>query len=505
MSETGHVGMEGYAPEIAIGAGNPEALKYGEMWKHQEYRKVAPGEQLAQVFLQIVRPRPGALVADYGCGTGRGALALALFGGCNVTMIDFVRNSLDDDIVPMLETQKHALRFIKADLEKGPLPPGEYGYCTDVMEHIPPARVDLVLNNILCAARHCFFSISFVDDSCGALIGQPLHLTVKPYAWWLDKFRARGCTLHYAKDLGSSGLFYVTAWSTAEQVSEGAKLTAAEEALLDNVRANVGLQHAEGRPDWRWRQALPHPPNPDVDEVMIVGGGPSLDRFEKEIRRKKEAGIKLVTLNGAYNWALTRGLAPVTTVVVDGRPFNARFVRPVREDCLYLISSQCHPSVLEGLPPERTWLWHTSLETQGQVIGEAYPEGWYWIQGGSTVLLRAIPLLSLFGFSRFSLYGCDSCLSKTGEYEYQHHAFEQPENDSDVVIATQVTADGRTVPVTATEARIFYCHPWMISQANQLVDFMRSPLSDGIELDIKGDGLLAHILKVMAEAGEVLA
>src|SRR4030095_6422761 len=170
--------MEGFAPEIRIEAGNPEAQKYGALWTHPEYRQYAPGEELVNTFLQIVKPRTGAEVIDFGCGTGRGALGLALFGGLRVTMIDFVGNCLDDDIRPMLTSQAHALRFLKIDLERGPLPTAEYGYCTDVLEHIPPDKVDLVLNNILCSARHVFFSISTRDDEWGKLIGQPLHLSV---------------------------------------------------------------------------------------------------------------------------------------------------------------------------------------------------------------------------------------------------------------------------------------------------------------------------------------
>ncbi len=62
-----------------------------------EYRVVAPGEHLAQQFLAQARPRKGASVIDFGCGTGRGALMLAVLGGLNVTMVDFARNCLDDE------------------------------------------------------------------------------------------------------------------------------------------------------------------------------------------------------------------------------------------------------------------------------------------------------------------------------------------------------------------------------------------------------------------------
>lgn len=228
---------------------------------------------------------------------------------------------------------------------------------------------------------------------------------------------------------------------------------------------------------------------------MILGGGPSLAQYEDEIRAKRADGIKAVTLNGAYAWALERGLGPVTTLVMDARPFNARFVEPIRDDCTYLIASQCDPSVLKGLPRDRTYLWHTMIDLTRDILAENYPEGWYRVLGGATVLLRAIPLLGMLGHRRFSLYGCDSCLS--GD---QHHAFAQPENDGAPVIPVIATTDGRVVAASEAEGRIFYCNPWMIAQATQFIQLVRSPMGDEIELDVKGDGLLAHILAVGAAA-----
>lgn len=524
-------GFEGFAPELAIGTGNPEAEKYGRMWAHPEYRKVAPGEQLAQAFLAQARPKTGASVIDFGCGTGRGGLMLAVLGQMNVTLVDFVRNSLDDDIRAMLDAQAHALRFVKADLER-PLPvAAEYGFACDVLEHIPPDKVNDVLNNILLAAQHVFFSISTVDDSCGQLIGEALHLTVRPYAWWLAQFNARDCVVHWSQEIAGAALFYVTAWQTGQAIVDSGVLNTSEEQVKANVRANT----AQG-----WAQVQPHETN-DV-EVMILGGGPSIAAFEDDIREKKAAGVKLVTLNGAYKWALDRGLGPVTQIMVDARPFNARFVQPIDPACLYLIASQCDPSVLQvwrlriaaadpgvfvksirggdlvlgdgdrpfefrteaaalvaaerlraagyeqyevvrdGLPKDRTLLWHTSTELIRDILNAAYPKGWWTIPGGSTVLLRAIPLLRLLGFKRFHLYGCDSCLGD----EERHHAYSQPENDGAFVM--NVTVGGR----------VFACHPWMASQATEFLDLVKF-LGDEIELEVYGDGLLSWTLEHAAQ------
>lgn len=464
--------MQGYAPVVKVRPIEKEI--YRQLWDREEYRLVAPGESCAQVFCVQARPPKGSSVIDFGCGTGRGGLLLALLGGLDVTMVDFAANCLDADIKSMLEKQSHALRFVEADLTKTLPMAATYGFCTDVLEHIPPAQVDAVLNNVLRASQHCFFQISTVDDVCGALVGHQLHLSIHPYAWWLEKFRERDALVHWSQDNGDTCLFYVTAWIDGPTVVAHGALNTTEDVVKANVKTNIS---------GGWNQIVPHPTNDT--EVMIVGGGPSLANFVDDIKQKRADGVKLITINGSYNWCLEHDLKPSALIMVDARPFNARFAKPVVDGCTYFIASQCDPSVLEGLPKERTYLWHTSTELIKDVLQAQY-EAWWGVPGGSTVLLRAIPLLRMLGFRKFHLYGCDSCLSE----DEAHHAYAQPENDSIHVI-----------PVSVTGGRIFKCHPWMIAQSQEMMDLIKM-LGDEIELEIYGDGLLAHILKVGAKLAE---
>ena len=209
--------------------------------------------------------------------------------------------------------------------------------------------------------------------------------------------------------------------------------------------------------------------------------------FLDEIKQNRADGVKLLTLNGAYNWAVRHGVIPSAQCVVDARPFNARFVDPVVDDCKYLISSQCDPAVLEHLPRDRTFLWHTSADMIEDILKEAYPIQYFVIPGGSTVLLRAIPLMRMLGYSKFILYGCDSCVD-----DGMHHAYEQKENDNEPVFPVVVHPGGR----------LFYCTTWQISQAQELLTLIKY-LGDEIQLDIKGDGLLAHMIKVGADLAEL--
>jgi SAM-dependent methyltransferase len=472
-----HPSFIGHQPSVSIQMDERE--KYRRMWEQPVYRQVAPGEDCVDLFLSVAQPKEGSSLIDFGCGTGRGALKLAQSGLC-VTALDFAPNCLDEKVERAIQWKLHSLRFQTHDLTKESPLKAIYGYCTDVMEHIPPIQVNQVLTTVLLGAQHVFFQIACEDDVCGALIGQPLHLSVHPYAWWQKKLQDLDCHIHWSRDFGTHCCFYVTAWRDGQEVVDAGILNLGESHVLKNVEANIQAG---------WNQVSPQ--EPKDSEVVIIGGGPSLDSQLTEIRELKAAGAKIVTLNGAYHWAHQHGLGPVTEIIVDARAFNARFSHPVHEGCKYLIASQCDPSVLEGLPKDSTWLWHTSADFIRPLLDE-HLETWFGVPGGSTVLLRAIPLLRMLGFRQFHLFGCDSCVQdvkgntdiRPGD-AYWHHAYAQAENDTEQLVT--VTCGGR----------IFSCQPWQVSQATEFLELIKV-MGDEFDLAIYGDGLLKHILETGA-------
>lgn len=194
-----------------MSAVKPEELteqeKYQKMWEHEQYRDVAPGEYAASFFCLAANPKPTDLVIDFGAGTGRGALRIHEMRRCNVLMLDFADNCLDKNV---REKMSDKLRFNICDLTKPIEQRAPYGYCTDVMEHIPPEDVNSVIINIMTAAPKVFFQISTVPDTMGALIGHPLHLTVESAQWWKDKFLSLGYTVQWEFEQDIAVMFFVT-------------------------------------------------------------------------------------------------------------------------------------------------------------------------------------------------------------------------------------------------------------------------------------------------------
>jgi SAM-dependent methyltransferase len=465
--------MTGYAPTVIvkpIERRMSEREKYEKLWTNKDYRAVSPGECLAVTFLEQARPEKDAEVIDFGCGTGRGALALAAFGALRVKMVDFTANCLDEDVAAACVSQPTRISFKQHDLSKPLDDAAAYGYCCDVMEHIPTADVPKVLANILGAAHHVFFGISTVPDLMGKTIGEDLHLTVKPIAWWLEQITAAGAAVHWSKELEDSCLIYCSEWKDAAEIVKTGVINVSEEKINEQVRQNI-----EGG----WIQAAPH--DRQQREIVLLAGGPTMRGQIDKIRELREDGCALVTVNGAYLWALEQGLAPSAQIVLDAREFNARFTRPVHETCRYLIASQCHPSTLEGLPKDRTYLWHSGISDENEALIAKLGMRFHPIPGGSTVVLRALPLLRMLGYAWFHLFGFDSCV-----LEDAHHAYPQAENDNQP-----------TIPVTCG-GRVFQCTPWQLSQASEFRDLVKF-MGDEMELQVYGDGLIAYMLKTSAD------
>ena len=179
-----------------------EKAKYEKAWDHADYRIYSPGEKVAVDFVLQCEPQRGKVI-DFGTGTGRGALVLHKLG-FDVTMIDIADNCLDEEVKDRIGN-----RLVIGNLwDKLDLPKAENGFCTDVMEHIPPEHVDDVIKNILNMTDKAFFHICLREDHFGEVLDEHLHLTVKPYTWWHEKMKQYGRVLD-ARDLINNGWFYV--------------------------------------------------------------------------------------------------------------------------------------------------------------------------------------------------------------------------------------------------------------------------------------------------------
>ncbi len=177
-----------------------ERDKYRLLWQSEGYREYSPGEICAGRFLALVAPPAGSTIIDFGCGTGRASIAMAKAGRSPI-LVDFADNCRDEEAIN--------LPFVEWDLTRPcPLQAG-FGFCADMMEHIPTDDVGEVVKNIMGSAYLTWFQISTVKDVFGDMIGATLHNTVQPHEWWHQVFTALGFTVRWSERQPHQSTFLV--------------------------------------------------------------------------------------------------------------------------------------------------------------------------------------------------------------------------------------------------------------------------------------------------------
>lgn len=158
-----------------------EREKYMRVWEFDDYRRDSPGMREMRRAYATCNMRPGRRLYDFGSGPAR-ATEWFQRQGLYVVGIDIAPNAKETE-VSVIEA---CLWDLPVNLE-----PADYGFCCDVMEHIPEEKVDDVLAGIArLTLWSAYFRIATRLDVFGPkLIGQPLHLTVRDATWWIDKVK----------------------------------------------------------------------------------------------------------------------------------------------------------------------------------------------------------------------------------------------------------------------------------------------------------------------------
>ena len=225
--------------------------------------------------------------------------------------------------------------------------------------------------------------------------------------------------------------------------------------------------------------------------MVIVGSGPSVTSFLDEIKEERSIGRPICAIKGAHDWLIDNGVMPDLFVSCEPRD---RPLRHVSDTCCYMLASRCSPSLFDQLQGKRVIMWHSLASKPGFIPPvkakiewddlnveeecEAFRGKPISIGGGSTSGLRAVTIAyQLFGFRNIHLYGFDSCLAS----DRKTKRFTGEDVGNGIVV--DVIVGGRR----------FWCNGAMAAQASEFQDVINS--MPGVNLKIKGDGLLAAILK----------
>lgn len=179
-----------------------ELSKYQRMWAHPSYRHGSPGERAVNDFLKGCAWKPGDTLTDVGAGTGRAGRKLAA-QGLRVTLLDCCPEANETDLP--------CRQVILWDLPAS-IPRFDWIYCVDVLEHIPPEYVGSTLDALAAITiKGGYLQIALFNDGFGKLIGERLHLTVKPLDWWKPHISARWSDVTVLPSNGSYAKFVMGA------------------------------------------------------------------------------------------------------------------------------------------------------------------------------------------------------------------------------------------------------------------------------------------------------
>lgn len=174
--------------------------------------------------------------------------------------------------------------------------------------------------------------------------------------------------------------------------------------LIENVKANSKAIEA------RLQRYLPH-----SRRCWIVGGGPSLYRFEGMLRGANDRGEVIACVKHALPVLRSWGVEPDYCVVLDPRSVSGVSTHSqVRKDLYegewpnteFLVASMTNQDTVQLLKERgfKLRLWHAFTQT----LAEANVADTFMVSGGTCAAMRAFGIMYAMGFRRFDVVGVDA-------------------------------------------------------------------------------------------------
>jgi hypothetical protein len=402
-------------------------------------------------------------VLDYGCGKGH----------------------LKNELGEIVAEYDPAIEGKDADPE-----PADLVVCSDVLEHIEPECLDQVLEHIRSRTKHWNLFVIATRPAIKTLPdGRNAHLIIQNADWWHKRLSAFFDVKE--SDATNAGEYVVVAKPYLLLGEIKGKGAVADEIRNEQMRTNVGLVSK--------RLKVRNPLEPHNRVAIILCYGPSLEEtWQTAILEKQaldaEKGADLVSVSGAHDYLIARGVVPKYHIECDPRKHKGDMLTKPHRNTEYLMASCVHPDVIGKLVARKrkVRLWHLNNGDGSLAAAMEADKNAVLIGGGGSVGLRAIPVLMAMGYRRFIVHGMD-CSHRGDASHAGHHTGKK--TDRIEVRCHSCHRHFITSPVLVTYQRNF----------DDLRQYIGDPSKDPtkIEIILRGDGLLQHTLICggAAEAG----
>jgi hypothetical protein len=359
---------------------------------------------------------------------------------------------------------------------------------TDALEHIQPELLDNVLSELVrLTAKAAFLVIATRESNKCLPDGTSPHKIVQNSEWWRAKLSEKFLILNWVTIGTDEVQAVVTPVRPIKQII--GKSAVSDTIRHENAERNCAIVKARVF----GKDLLPR----HDGRVCIVGFGPSLQQTWRHILIEKRAfGAKVVSVSGAHDFLISRGIVPDYHIEVDPREHKCFFTRNPHPDVNYWIASCCHPNLIENLigNESKLALWHLyNSDNDLKIIapGGIDPES-LLICGGSGVGARAVHLMFGQGYRTFSLYGMDCSFAQTdgSQHAGEHSGKAKPE--------WMVRVGDRWF---RSSAQLVYMARSMVDSCQMLERIAADqgePVIDGttdhVEFFMHGDGLLQQMV-----------
>jgi len=214
---------------------------------------------------------------------------------------------------------------------------------------------------------------------------------------------------------------------------------------------------------------------------VIAGSGPSLADQLDEIRAEKEKGRPICAVKAAHDFLLSHDIEPDLFLSIDPRDRRSN-VQRASENTVYLLSSRCCPQLFDHLKDRYVMVFHAASSQEENDCLQKHGVK-FAIGGTSTSGLRAVNVGHFMGYRKFVMYGMDSCNAPDG-----------------ITKRVDGSLTGQTTDViVGASGKKFIAN---VAMAQQAIDFQQLwVMLPGINVEVKGNGLLAAILEERKRLG----
>jgi hypothetical protein len=366
--------------------------------------------------------------------------------------------------------------------------PADLLICTDVLEHIEPKFLDNVLDDITrCAKRAAYLTIATRKAKKFLSDGRNAHLIIESRDWWRAKFEGR---FYVMWEGGDDGEYILKLAKVAEMGEIKAKSAVSDTLRLEQAIRNCGVV----------KERVADAPRHD-GRVAIVAYGPSLKQTYNYLRTERKLfGTKIVSVSGAHDFLIERGIIPDYHIEVDPREHKAWFTRNPHPDVTYWPASCCHPALIDNLVAKgsKVALWHVyNSEEDKKIADDIGPDPGAWlIAGGGSVACRAVNVMYTLGYRSFSMYGMDCSFDPAGDQHAGEHSGKK-QTAWNVKVGDRWFLSSANLVFTA---RGFLQNLKVLRQAAEVNN---EPLIEGenvrVEFMFHGDGLLQTMVGAINE------